>query len=347
MKQILIFLGVMTLAMRGIAQSGIPDMVFFVSFSGISGSPSNSVLWGEAEYNRVEQIPTLPIYQVYTNRLDVFIRLPALPENAWILEKEADGSFLRVAQVTNLIVDAIYGPYGQQSLTLTTNQIYSLIEGNWYAEVDFGDSNYIGNLAPQYELANGPKVVMVFPPINGYPSRSYFVISPNNRNARFDFDGSHCVDPFYLPMQFFWTGWAGYDLSGTPIFADTGMDAVNVFAIGSYTIRLQVNDIIENGQPFYFGLQVITAGQAADTIISDIQSSGISEYKKRVLIRVLSTAEALFNHGHMVRGRFELEVYKNIVRASHFDSTLTFNLLQPAQDIIDALGFDGRCGEMD
>ncbi|HKW30160.1 MAG TPA: hypothetical protein VJT54_12555 [Verrucomicrobiae bacterium] len=349
MKRILVFLGLIIPALRGIAQSGTPDMPFFISFSGLSDSPSNSVLSGEAEYNRVKQPPPLvPIDSTYTNRLDVFIKLPAPPEEAWILEKEADGSLSPVAPVTNLIEDANYGLYFQQAFSLTTNQIDSLIEGNWYAEVDFGDSNYLGNLAPQYGFANGPKAVMVFPPVIGMNVPiGYTVISPNNRTARFVFDGSHCVDPFYLPMQYFWTGWAGYSGVGDPIFTDTGMKATNVFELGPYFIRLQVNDIIANGQPFYFSLQVITAGQAVDLLISDVQSSGIPEHNKRVLVRVLSTAAALFNHGDMLRGRTELEVYQKLVESLHLDSTLTYNLTQPAQDIIDVFEKELRHGTVD
>lgn len=346
MKRILLLLGLMTLVVRGSAQSGTPGMPFFISFSPLANSPSNSVLGGGANYRRIMQFSEyIPPTQIYTNWLEVYINLPAPPEHAWILEKEQDGSLNQVFEVTNLFSYQLY-PYQlyfDQFYTLTTNQIHSLVEGDWYAEVDFGDSNYLGNLAPQYGFANGPKAVMVFPPPYGMNvANGYTVISPNNRTARFVFDGSHCVDPFYLPMQFFWNGWAGYDVSGTPIFADTGMYAAHVFTIGSYTISLQVNDIIANGQPFYFGLQVITAGQAVNSIISDLQSSGIPEYRKRVLTHVLSTASALFNQGDMIRGCVELEVYQKMVESLHLDSTLTYNLTQPAQDIIDVFKNEPR-----
>jgi len=340
MRRILVFLGLMTLAMRAMAQSQIPDMPFFISFSPLSGSPPNSEMWGLANYYRVKLPPPVPNLPTYTNQLEVFIRLPALPEDAWIEEKETDGSLAPVAEVTNLIED-VYGFYFQQLLTLTTNQIHSLIEGNWYAEVDFGESNYLGNLAPQYGFANGPTAVMIFPPPQGMNiAGGYTVISPNNRTARFVFDGSHCTDPFYLPMQYFWTGWAGYLMQGAPVFTNTGILATNVFALGPYVICLEVNDSIANGKPLYFTLQVITAGQAVNSIISDIQSSTMPKNKMRLLTDVLSTAAGLFNHGQMARGCFELEVYKKLVSASHFNSAMTFYLSQPAQDILDAFSFD-------
>lgn len=207
--------------------------------------------------------------------------------------------------------------------------------------MDFGASNYLGNLAPQYAFANGPKVVMDMPPFLGHPTISYWVISPNNRAARFVLDGSHCVDPYYLPMQFSWGGWtaADFDLNWTnPIFTASGMFATRIFPLGSYVIGLQVNDPIVNDKPYYFPLQVITAGQAVDMIIPDIQSSGMPDSQKQVLIRVLSTAEALFNRGNMVQGCFALEAYQRLVKSLHLGwpgSAFTDNLTQQAQDIID------------
>jgi hypothetical protein len=336
MKHVLVFLGLMTLAVRGIAQSQIPDMPFFISFLPLSGSPTNSEIWGLANYYRVEQPPPyLPNYPTYTNRLEVFINLPAPPKGAWVLEQEEDGSFITVMELTNY-------------LTLTTNQIHSLIEGNWYAEVDFGESNYLGNLAPQYYAVNGPKVVMNFPPVIGdRVANGYTLISPNNHNAKFVFDGSHCEDPFYLPMQFFWTGWAGYVDAGTPVFTGKGMLETNVFELGPYLIRLQVNDSIVNGQPFYFYLSVITASEAVNLLISDIQNSVLTTNQRRIVIRVLSKAAVQFDKGHMAQGCSELEVYKILVKTLHFDSPLTHNLTQPAQDIISAFSFDDHKRGMD
>lgn len=342
MKRVLILLGLMTLAVRGIAQSGIPDMPFFINFSPLYNSPSNSVLRGVAEYNRVKQFPAyFPPPQTYTNSLEVYIGLPAIPEHAWILEKEKDGSFNRVFELTNIFsyYGVSYSLIFDQFFTLTPRQIYSLIEGNWYAEVDFGASNYLGNLAPQYAFSPGPKVVIDIPPFLGQPSNAYWLISPNNRTARLVLDGSQCVDPFYLPMHFSWAGWteADFDFNWTdPIFTDTGMFAVHVFPLGSYIIGLQVNDPIVNGKPYYFPLQVITAGQAVDMIIPNIQNSGIPDPQKQVLIRELSTAETLFNRGYMARGCFELKVCQRFFKSLHLDSTVTDYFDQQTQDIIDA-----------
>lgn len=103
----------MTLAMRGIAQDQLPDMPFFISFSPLSNSPSNSVLRGLANYYRVKQYPAYfppPYDHDYTNQLEVFINLPVPPDHAWILEKEEDGSLNQVFEMTNLI-SYEYGSY--------------------------------------------------------------------------------------------------------------------------------------------------------------------------------------------------------------------------------------------
>jgi hypothetical protein len=51
---------------------------------------------------------------------------------------------------------------------------------------------------------------MNFPPVTGDINPNGFtVISPNNRTAKVVLDGSLCTDPYYLPMQFFWTCYTG------------------------------------------------------------------------------------------------------------------------------------------
>lgn len=333
MKRVLIVLGLMALILRGMAQNQLPDMSFYIGFSALSNSLPNPGLLGGANYYR-ETIPNLPGMPTYTNRLEIFFYgSPGMPEDTWILEKQEDGSLSPVAKLTN--------QWTPLTLTLNRKQIHSLIEGNWYEEADFGDGNYyIGNLAPQYAFAQGPKATMIFPPAMGENTvDGYTAISPNNRTVKYVFDGSHCTDPFYLPMNYLWSGWSGDYASGVPIFTSTNIMAKHVFELGTYIISLQADDIIANGQPFYFYLQVITAGQAVDSLISGIQTTPIPKYKERVLINVLSSAKTLFNHGAMVWGCFELENYKNIVRSSHFGSNLTSYLLQPAQLITDALNF--------
>src|SRR5271157_5925481 len=100
MRRVLVVLCLMTLSVRGIAQNQVPDLDFFINFSGISnGAAPPSGLQGQAAYYRVK-LPFLPMMPTYTNILDIYIGLPSQPEDAWILKQGANGSFLRVAPMT-------------------------------------------------------------------------------------------------------------------------------------------------------------------------------------------------------------------------------------------------------
>ena len=309
-------------------------MGFFINFSAVSNSPPPaSGLSGLAGYYHIKK-PFHPGIPTYTNQLEVFIGLPEMAESGWIFEKEEDGSFTPVAELTNQ-----YPGYFNQNVMLTTNQIYRMISGDLYAEVNFGDSNYLGQLTPQYNFAKGPTAKMVFPtPIGENIASGYTAISPNNRTVKFVFDGSHCTDPFYLPIQYSWVGYTGYSWDPSAIvFTDTNIMTTNDFKIGYYHISLQVGDVIATNQPYGFSLTVMTAGQAVNSFIPLMQSAPMTDKKKRALSNLLKYAAILFDGGHMAMGRTELEVYKKIVIASNFNSRLEYVLLRPMQDVIDAL----------
>ena len=337
MKHILVFIGLMTLVMPGIAQVTTPefDMEFFINFSGISNSPPYPGSYGVADYGRT-QPPLLQNTPPRTNCLDISLGLQATPDDAWILEKQADGSLSTVAEVTNL---AEVFTDGYPALPpLTTNQVHSLIEGNWYVEVDFGDSSYIGNLAPQY--AGGPHATVVIPEVM-FPSvqNGYTVVTGSKGTAKFVLDGSACKDPYYLPMKYSWSLWEvynGFALS-IPIFPGTNMMETHVFAPGLYSIALQADDIIANGQPFYYNLRVATPGQASEAIIYNMQYWPTPKAQERVLTDILSLAASNFNKGNYGQGCFDLELFEFSVRASHLNSAMTSYLLQSAQAITDAV----------
>lgn len=317
----------MTLALTGIAQNQLADIGGFFSCSALSNSPPLPPgAWGGFNYYRTTK-PFLPGMPTYTNLLEVYFWLPASVENISLLEMEPDGSFTIVADLTE-----------QQRLTLTTNQIHSMVAGNFYMEVDLEEGSYLGQLAPEYAFANGPTAKMIFPPPIGMNlSWGYTVISPNNRTAKFFLDSSNCTDPFYLPMQFSWVGYVGWDADPSAIlFTDTNAMTTKVFNLGAYIISLQASDSIATGQPFYFYINVITAGQAVDSFIAILKTASIPENRKRVLIKVLSEAARFFDHGKMKAGCAQLETYMRLVKTSHHDSQLTSNLLRPAQDVIDA-----------
>lgn len=334
MRRIVIILGLMSLAWPAMAQNQTPDMPFTISFSALSNSPPTpGGLSGLAAYYRTTK-PFLPGMPSFTNLLEVFIGLPATPVSAWVLEQQADGSFTPVVELT----DPYHNGYFDQNVLLTTNQIYSMIAGNLYAEVDFDDGSYLGNFAPQYAFVPGPTVKMIFPtPIGDNIPSGYTAISPNNHTARVVLDGSHCTDPFYLPIQFSWIAYAGYFWDPSQIvFTGTNMMATNVYKLGFYNISLQVADVIATNRPYGFSLRVITAGQAVNTFIPLMRETTMPPAQRLALTEVLSGAASLFNQGQMAQGCAALEVYKQLVKAGHFDDRAAYVLQRPMQDVLDA-----------
>jgi len=344
MKRLIIIMAMMSLALQGMAQTESPDASFYNTLQPISNSPPAHIIAYAEYYYRMPWPPYIPD-RVYTNNLDFYVPLPGTPKDVRILKKEENGSLKAVIEITNFTNDATgyFLPpsyYLQPWLTLTINQVHSLMAGDWYLEVDYDGSNYLGNLAPSFSFVPGPTAVMDFPPVPGnFSYTGYTVISTNNRTAEVILDGAHCTDPYYLPVRFHWTGTTGwhYDPSAKFAFKDNGVTAKEVLGIGLYTVELQVNDKHVDGQPFYFYVTVVTPGEALDSYISVyLQGSGIVKGEMRALTDILTTSEIYFNRGEMAKGCAELEVYKSAMNAFHFDKTETSWLLPPIQDILNA-----------
>lgn len=320
------------------------DMVFRENFLPLANSPASPGLMGESIYDRGIQIQVFPDLQVTladTNRLEVFTLLPSQPEDAWILERESDGSFSRVTEITNLVDDATYGFYFSQRLTLTAAQVHSLIEGNWYEEVDFGASNYLGNLEIEYPLVNGPlSIPSVQPPLFRANMGNPEVIATNNHTARVVLDGSDSIDPFYLPMQYSWSSM--YFWSQENFFTNTDVLVTNIFGLGTHAVRFQANDAIANGTPFLVFVEVITPGQAVNSLILDLSDSTLKQQQERILTGILSNAAAQFDRGQSRQACLELEYYLLVVKFFHLDSKQTSKFSQPAENVLDAFGFRGQ-----
>jgi hypothetical protein len=252
--------------------------------------------------------------------------LPAEAQAGWLLQYEADGSF---TTITNLILSGdSSGYYLSQTWDLTTNQIHQLVAGNWYAEVDFGNSNCIGDLTPRGW--QGPFVG--FPDAYGAHSLwNYYAISPNNRTAEVVFDGSHCQDEFYLPIQCVWTAQAAGTAKPLVI---TNLLTTNTFGLGFQTGTLQMSDGVVSASPVDVYFQVITAGQAVDMAIAALPINGVSLNQRNVLVRILLTAAAEFKRGQMTQGCCQLAAFEQFVAAAHLSKDITAQLLRPAQDIL-------------
>ncbi len=340
MRQLMILLGLIGFALRGSAQSLVlPDMGFLMTFSGASNSAAAFGLSGQANYFRlVPAPPYIPHFPTYTNRFDAFIASPVQPEAVWILEKTGDGSLALVGAATNIYPSEYYGFVIQQSFTLTTNQVHSLLQGNWYAEVDYGDSNFVANIEPNYESARGPKAAIAFPPVFGNViiQDSISVVSPNNRNIKYVLDGSHCADPFYLPIQCSWQGWPMDSFGDNLYFTNSGVLATNTFDIGSYIISLQASDVIASGEPFYFQLYVRTAGQVVRSMIGILQGAAVPAHQKKILNTVLAISATQFDQGHMAQGCAALELFKRLRGEFHLNKGVDYYSYE-AQFVIDAV----------
>jgi hypothetical protein len=336
MKRFLVFLGLMALALRGMGQVNGPpqhdpysmDMLFNTTFSALSNSPPPpNDFYGVGIYHHYSTAP-YPLF-IVTNSFEFTIVSPAPAQAAWILEKQEDGSFM---PITNLNMAG--GPdeyYFGQAWLLTTNQVRSLVTSNWYAEVDFGDSNYFGNITP----IGGQGPFIGYPIIYGVHSLwGVFPISPDNRTANVIFDGSHCEDEFYLPIQCVWTAQAAG--SSVP-FTVTNLMTTNTFTVGFHTVTIQLSDGVLRPPPVDIQFQVITAGQAVGWIIRGLPVNQLSPKSQKIMTTLLSAASADFNQGQMAAGCAHLHAFEQIVKALHLDSYTASQLLQPAQQIIEAV----------
>jgi hypothetical protein len=343
MKRFILILCLLGVCLRGSAQNQDSDMGFFINFEPVSNSTLDFELWGGSEYYQVKR-PFFPSMPFYTNLLEIWIYSSVEPVSAWVLEKQPDGSSTPLIEMTNWFEHFIWfrenNPYFhvKHPLKLTTNEIHSLIAGNWYVLLNYGESSYLGHLAPQYAFANGPTATVVFPPpkhagpntVNGYK-----LITSNNRRAKFVLDGSRCTDPFYLPMEYLWQGWKGYNATGAPAFTKMGVMATNVFKVGFHTIQLQVSDPIASSLPFQFYVEVITAGQASRAIITTIQQTSLNTDEQQALSDVLSAAARHFDKNRMKRGCAKLELFQTLVEASLLEDNVKTYFSRTAQEIID------------
>ncbi len=318
MKRLMVFLVLMELAIQGRAQvngppqhdPSAPDMWFGVNFSRSTNWPPEwDNFFGNGRYSRYSLSGSgFPL--IITNRFEFGIVSPASAQDAWLLEKEEDGSF---TTITNL--NQTGGPdtyYIGQSWILTTNQIHRLITGSWYAQVDYADSNCVGNLTPRGW--QGPFI--------GYPVAfglhslwGYYAISQNNRTAKVIFDGSHCEDEFYLPIQCVWSAQA----AGAPIpFTITNLTTTNTFDVGFHTGTLQLSDGVVGSPPIDIYFEVITAGQAVEMLIQALPINGITSKNHQVMVGILSTAALEFNRRQMTQGCAKLETFIRFVAKNAF-----------------------------
>jgi hypothetical protein len=287
--------------------------------------------------------------------------------DGWILQKEDDGSFTPVMELTNEIYNVVPifpgSPAGtvsgddgdtvgtfpgngvsngtnyySQFWQLTDDQIQNLLAGKWYVEVDYGDDKYIGNITPT--IVNSPQAAIAISPSTTLPLGlgtfpgvfTGVVIAPNNnQTATVTLNGGNSTDPFGLPLHFLWQDGNNY-LAATKITA-------NKFQIGTHQVTLEVNDGY-NSDIANLVLEVVSPAQAVSKLYSTVEQSKLNRTRKMFLASVLSQAENAFNRNNTGLAAMQLVNFQNQVRLQigRSDSADANLFTESAQEIIDAVG---------
>ncbi|MGA2279121.1 MAG: hypothetical protein ABSG80_02315 [Verrucomicrobiota bacterium] len=370
MKQIiLLFLSLLGLQemVQAQGQLQIPDSLQLnIAFSPLPNSPGTNQLSGNAGYFKNGW--NYDAHAPATNVFSVVINLGTNQATAgWILQMENDG-FSPVMQLTNEIYNSVAIPiipgstvgtsgivgtfpgsgadlispnYYSQSWQLTPNQIQNLQAGKWYAEVDYGDDKYIGNLTPVPSSVWPPKAVISVSPmtilptgIGSFPGQittSVVVAPDNNQPATVVFDGSESTDPYYLPLQFLWQDGIN--------FSATTATTTNEMQRGSHQISLEVNDGY-NSDTAYFTLEVVSPGEAVTKLALMVQQSNLSKARKSFFALILSQARNSFDRNNTISGVNQLKMFQNQIRLQimRTENAAANWLIEGAQEIIDAVG---------
>lgn len=369
-RTILLFLLLFSLRAGVLAQGQlqIPDSLQLnITFSPLPNSPGTNQLSGNAGYFKNGW--NYDAHSPATNVFSVVINLGTnQATDGWILQVENNG-FLPVMELTNEIYNSIAIPiipgstigtpsgivgtfpgsggglispnYYSQSWQLTPDQIQNLLAGKWYAEVDYGDDKYIGNLTPVPSSVWPPKAVISVSPMTIFPTgigsfpgqvTTSVVVTPNNNQpATVVLDGSESTDPYYLPLQFLWQNGIN--------FSATTATTTNEWQRGSHQISLEVNDGY-NSNTAYYELEVVLPGEAVTKLAMMVQQSNLSKARKSFYALILSQARNSFDRNNTVSGVNQLKMFQNQVRLQIMrnDNGTANWLIEAAQEIIEAVG---------
>jgi len=274
-----------------------------IGFVSVSNQVPADFISGEAGYNRTVWgppiiSPPLPLNSpslhsglitfpqpFATNQLSVVIHAgPNPPTDGWLLVEQNE-SLVPVVELTNLVYIPDAGSYiftrtgwvfqitnpahydFTQTCILSVDQVHQMLDGDWYAGVEFGDDQYLGNLTPDLSTMAWPAIeygvrqaTIFFGSLP--PWEETVVIAPDNsKPATVTIDASFSTNAFYLPMTFLWT-MDGAISAETPI-------STNKLAIGDHQFSIEVNDGY-NTNTVTANIIVIPPETAVDDLISSI-----------------------------------------------------------------------------
>jgi hypothetical protein len=156
------------------------------------------------------------------------------------------------------------------------------------------------------------------------------VISPNNSNAAVVLDASLSSDADHDPLQFVW-------LEDAVVIA-AGEVATNEFAVGTHTIVLVVDDgKVSSTDTVTF--EVITASEAVDLIVLQIENSALPTSLRGPSLARLKSAMGMFENEKFDQGVHQLEAFLDKVLRDvvPVDPGFAKELIAAAEAIIDAL----------
>jgi hypothetical protein len=161
-------------------------------------------------------------------------------------------------------------------------------------------------------------------------SSDLFVISANNETAAVVMDASASTDPEGDALSFTWF------VDGTSV--GTGATIVQELEVGSRQVSVLADDGKGGTDTAALVVHVITAGEAVDMLIAEVEGSETDRKNKRPLIATLKAASAAFERGQTHAAANTLGAFQNKVRAQigRTDPTVAGELIRIAEEIIGA-----------
>ncbi|PYJ02240.1 MAG: hypothetical protein DME25_16550, partial [Verrucomicrobia bacterium] len=164
------------------------------------------------------------------------------------------------------------------------------------------------------------------PPVAVLTATSTNVISFNGSNAVVHLNGTLSSDPDNDPLTF-----ATFLDAGTVPVAHTATVDL-VLDLGDHTIMLLVDDGHGGTATATVIVHVITAGEAVDDLVQQVDQANLERRNKRPLIASLKVGTASFDRGNFESGANQLRASQNKIRAqvAPVDAALASSLIAAA-----------------
>jgi hypothetical protein len=158
------------------------------------------------------------------------------------------------------------------------------------------------------------------------------VISANNANAVVALDGSRSSDPDSDSLQYSW-----YEVGDNTVLA-SGEKTTAILTVGTHSIELVVDDGALTAENT-ITVQVITAAQAVNQLVSQLGAANLLDQDNQPLLATLNAAMASFGRGNFTAGRNQLTAFQNKVQVQVAASNpaLATELSLAARTIIDVV----------